>query len=230
MTDGPDSDRLDHIETWVFDLDNTLYPAKCNLFKQVDRRIGAFITDLLGVDAHEARRIQKAYFLSHGTTLRGLMDVHRVDPEAFLTYVHDIDLREVPPSAALEAVLAKIGGRKLVFTNGTAEHAERVLDRLGVSHHFDGIFDIVDADYVPKPYLDAYRALFAHHQVDPRRAAMIEDIAKNLIPAAALGMTTIWVRTDSAWAREGADGDHIHHVVDDLVDWLEALAARRRRG
>lgn len=230
MAQSPDADRLDHIDTWVFDLDNTLYPAECNLFAQVDRRITAFIAEALGVDQGEARRIQKTYFSSYGTTLRGLMENHGVDPQAFLTYVHDIDLSWIAPSAALEAALARIDGRKLVFTNGTAEHVERVLDRLGVRHRFDGIFDIVDADYVPKPHRRAFEALFTRHDVDPRRAAMFEDIAKNLIQAAALGMTTIWVKTDSPWAREGADGDHIHHVADNLVDWLEALAARHRPG
>ena len=220
---------MNHIDCWIFDLDNTLYPASCRLFDQVDQRIGDFIADLLQVDATEARRLQKQYFSTYGTTLRGLMDHHGISPEGFLDFVHAIDVTPVPPSPALAAALSALDGRKLIFTNGSVAHAERVMERLGVAEHFAGVFDIVAADYRPKPDPATYAAMVERHRVDPRAAAMFEDIPRNLAPAAALGMTTILVRTLSEWAAADEPGDHVHHVTDDLVAWLED-AARQRRG
>lgn len=214
--------HLAHCDVWVFDLDNTLYPAACNLFAQVDVLIGRFVQELLKVDEAEARRIQKQYFREHGTTLFGLMRNHAVDPAAFLEYVHAIDVTPVDPSPQLDAALARLPGRKLIFTNGSVRHAENVMNRLGVGHHFEGVFDIVAAEYLPKPNPETYRSLLRRHGVDPRAAAMFEDLPGNLKPAAALGMTTVLVKTDSEWAQDGADGDHIHHVTDDLIAWLEA--------
>jgi putative hydrolase of the HAD superfamily len=225
---GPAEPLLDHVDVWIFDLDNTLYHARHNLFDQVDRRIGLFIEDLLGVDSAEARRVQKAYFRAHGTTLRGLMERHAIDPDVFLDFVHAIDYSPIPRSDGLERALDALPGRKLIFTNGTVEHALRVCERLGVWHHFEAVFDIVASDYVPKPRPEPYARLVARYDFDPRRAALFEDIARNLEPAHALGMTTVWVRTDSAWGGEGADGAHVHHATDDLAAWLEVLVARRR--
>ena len=218
---------MNHIDCWIFDLDNTLYPASCNLFDQVDRRIGEFIAELLQVDAVEAKRLQKHYFREYGTTLRGLMDHHGIAPAGFLDYVHAIDVSPVPPSPALDAALAALDGRKLIFTNGSVAHAERVMARLGVTGHFGGVFDIVAANYQPKPHPATYAAMVERHGVDPRAAAMFEDLPRNLVPAAALGMTTVLVRTDSEWAADD-HGDHVHHVTDDLVAWLEDAARRRR--
>jgi putative hydrolase of the HAD superfamily len=214
--------HLAHCDVWVFDLDNTLYPATCNLFAQVDVLIGQFVQEHLQVDAVEARRLQKQYFREHGTTLCGLMRYHGVQPAAFLDYVHKIDVTPVPPSPALDAALRQLPGRKLIFTNGSVGHAENVMNRLGVAHHFDGVFDIVAADYRPKPDPETYRSMLKRHGVDPRAATMFEDLPGNLRPAAALGMTTVLVKTDAEWAQDGADGDHIHHVTEDLVTWLEA--------
>ncbi len=150
---------MNHIDCWIFDLDNTLYPASCNLFDQVDQRIGAFIGDLLQVDAAEAKRLQKHYFSQYGTTLRGLMDHHGIAPGTFLDFVHAIDVSPVPPSPALDAALSALDGRKLIFTNGSVAHAERVMARLGVADHFTGVFDIVAANYQPKPNPASYAAL-----------------------------------------------------------------------
>ncbi|HEX9771726.1 MAG TPA: pyrimidine 5'-nucleotidase [Kiloniellales bacterium] len=211
------------VEAWIFDLDNTLYPASCNLFAQVDARMSAFIQDLLSLGPGEARRIQKSYFREHGTTLRGLMDHHRVEPEAFLAYVHDIDFSVIPEAADLEAALARLAGRKLVFTNATVRYAEQVLARLGIAHHIEAIFDIVAAGYRPKPEPESYRRLIAEHGIDPRRAVLVEDIARNLAPAAALGMTTVWVPNAADWSRDGAEDGHVHHVVQDLAAWLMDL-------
>jgi putative hydrolase of the HAD superfamily len=228
MPHPPDGPTLDHVETWVFDLDNTLYPARFNLFDQVDRRIGLYIQQLLKVDAQEARKVQKTYFREHGTTLRGLMDRHAIDPGHFLDYVHDIDYGAIPASPALHDALTMLPGRKLVFTNGSVGHAERVLDRLGVMDHFETVFDIAAADYLPKPRREAYDALCRRHALEPKRAAMFEDIARNLEPAHALGMTTVWIRTDSVWGQEGSDAAYVHHVAEELDGWLGALVRRRR--
>lgn len=211
------------VETWIFDLDNTLYPASCNLFAQVDHRMRTFIQEQFSVGQDEARRLQKRYFREHGTTLRGLMDNHRLDPQPFLDFVHRIDFSPIQHSPALDAALAGLDGRKLVFTNATAGYAERVLSRLGVSHHFEAVFDIVAAGYRPKPERDCYRRLIDRHGIEPSRAVLFEDIARNLAPAAELGMTTVWVAHDSEWAREGAHEDCVHHVAEDLADWLSNL-------
>jgi putative hydrolase of the HAD superfamily len=220
--DSPALHHLSHVEAWIFDLDNTLYPASCNLFVQVEALIGRFIEDFLGVDAVEAKRLQKQYYRAHGTTLKGLMDHHGCEPARFLDFVHAIDVTPVPPSPSLDAALARLPGRKLIFTNGSVAHAENVMNRLGVAHHFEGVFDIVAAEYRPKPDPETYNALLRRHAVDPRTATLFEDLPQNLVPAHALGMTTILVKTDAEWAQTGADGDHIHHMTDDLVLWLEA--------
>ncbi len=214
---------FDHVETWIFDLDNTLYPARFNLFDQVDVRIGQFIAQVLEIDHDEARRVQKQYFRAHGTTLRGLMDHHGVDPADFLEFVHEIDYHLIPPNAELACALGRLPGRKIIFTNGTTDHADRVMDRLGVAHHIEGVFDIVDADYVPKPEPGPYDTMLSRFGIDPRRAVMVEDIARNLAPAAALGMTTVWVRTTSQWGQQGSGDDYVHHIIDDLADWLIAF-------
>jgi putative hydrolase of the HAD superfamily len=219
MTDGF-HDKSD----WVFDLDNTLYPAACNLFEQVDRRIQRFIMDMFDVGPDEARKIQKDFFHQYGTTLNGLMTNHGVDPTEYLHYVHDIDVTPVPPNPALEAVLARLPGRKLVYTNGSVPHAERVMERLGVAHHFDGVFDIVAADYVPKPEDSAFEIFVRKYGIDSARAVMVEDIARNLAPAHARGMTTVWVRSDHHWSLGNGEDPHIHHAIDDLVDWLTGVA------
>ena len=223
---------FDAVETWIFDLDNTLYPASCRLFDQIDSRMGAFIADLLKVDRVEARRIQKDFFFRHGTTLRGLMIEHAVDPDSFLDYVHDIDHSPVPPNGALAAALEGLPGRKLVFTNGTVAHAEKVMARLGVEGHFHGVFDIVHSDYIPKPARGPYEKFIARHAIDPARAAMFEDIARNLEVPAALGMTTVLVRdADNADGTliNQLNGDaegaaYVHHVTGDLAAFLRPLA------
>ena len=227
---GPDGGALDHVEVWIFDLDNTLYPARCNLFDQIDRRMGEFIGAFLGVDPVAARAVQKQYFHQHGSTLRGLMVEHGLQPSAFLDYVHDIDLTPIPPSPELDRALGRLDGRKLVFTNGSTPHAERVMRRLGVADHFEEIFDIAAADYVPKPDPDAYRKLIDRFDFDPKAAAMFEDMPRNLRPAAALGMTTIWVPGTSPWSQAGPDDDHIDHVAQDLAAWLASLVEWPGRG
>jgi putative hydrolase of the HAD superfamily len=220
---------LGAVETWIFDLDNTLYPESCRLFDQVQRRMTDFICERLSVSAEAAAELRRTYFREHGTTLRGLMTVDNIDPHEFLAFVHDIDLACVPADPALATALSQLGGRKIVHTNGSTRHAQRLLDHLGLSDSFSGIVDIVAADFDPKPALAGYRLLLQRHAVAAQSALMIEDIARNLAPAAALGMTTAWLRNQLDWAAAEADGDYIHHVVDDLAGFLAAAAALQSR-
>lgn len=209
------------VEAWIFDLDNTLYPASCRLFHQVDRRMGQFIGGLLGLAAEEARALQKHYFRTYGTTLRGLMREHAVDPAAFLDYVHDIDVGVVRPDPELAALLDEAPGRKFVYTNGSSKHADNVLRRLGIADRFDGVFDIADAGFAPKPDPAPYVAMLRRFAVDPAAACMVEDMACNLKPAKELGMTTVWIRTDSDFAKPNVqDLSAVDHVIDDLNQWL----------
>jgi putative hydrolase of the HAD superfamily len=215
---------LGEIETWIFDLDNTLYPASCRLFDQIHARMTQFIALRLALPPAEALAVQKSYFREYGTTLRGLMTVDGVDPEAFMDFVHAVDLACVPADPALAAALGRLPGRKIVHTNGSARHAERLLLHLGIAEAFCGIVDIAAAGYDPKPALAGYHELVRRHAVVPAAALMIDDIARNLAPAAALGMTTAWVRHAAEWSGEGAAGDSIDHVVDNLAGFLARAA------
>ena len=216
---------LSHVTDWVFDLDNTLYPASCNLFAQVDRRIGEFIAEDFGIRLDEARVMQKRFFREHGTTLRGLMVEHDIDPVPFLDYVHDIDVSPVSPCPSLAGALDRLPGRKIIYTNGSVRHAENVTRQLGIDGCFEAIFGIVEAGYVPKPDPRPYAILADHYDIDPARACMVEDIARNLAPAHALGMTTVWVRGEQEYEKAGVGaGVHIDHTVDDLPSWLAAVA------
>lgn len=227
---------LGQIRDWVFDLDNTLYPADINLFPQVDRRMGEFIARHFGIGTDEARLIQKRYFRAYGTTLRGLMLHHGLEPHAYLDYVHDIDLSVVTPNAALDAALESLEGRKTVFTNGSFKHAEAILGRLGVARHFAAIFDVAAAEFVPKPDPACYQKMLLSLVIAPERAALFEDTADNLPPAAALGMTTVLVvppiaqmvapEAAPAPGRQVPDAQ-IHFVTDDLTGWLESAARQR---
>jgi putative hydrolase of the HAD superfamily len=219
------SDQLQSTEAWIFDLDNTLYCASTNLFRQIDVRMKSFIADFLDIEANEAFKIQKKYFRDYGTTLRGLMDRHNIDPKAFLDYVHDIDLQVLQPNPVLDKALKELPGRKIIFTNADVGHSLRVMERLGVSHHFEAIFDIVASDYIPKPQPEVYQALVKRFDLSPKRTVMFEDMARNLKPAADMGMTTVWVRTDTLWGQESSEGEHIHHATDDLPAWLSNIAS-----
>ena len=229
------NNSLAQVETWVFDLDNTLYPATSSLFPQIDVRMRRFIAERFKMDLDEAFALQKRYYREFGTTLRGLMLVHGMEPAAFLDYVHDIDHSVLDAAPALDAALGALPGRKLIFTNGSERHAEKVLARLGIADRFSGIFDIAAADFVPKPQPECYVGMIRRFAFDPRAAAMVEDIHRNLKPAADAGMTTVWVRQDDhpdakVVMQDDSDLSHVHHVVDDLVGWLEALAHPDRQG
>ncbi len=220
-----------HVDVWIFDLDNTLYPAGCGLFAQIDRRMTEFVAQLLGVGLPRARAIQKSYYREHGTTLNGLMRLHGVDPEVYLGYVHDIDLSPLVGDVRLDGALERIAGKRFVFTNGCRNHAARVLERLKLARHFDDVWDIRTIGFRPKPDPDAYDAVLARAGIEPSRAAMFEDAARNLVPAHALGMTTVWLRNGSEWSKQGpafpvASGEHIDHEIEDLADFLHAVRIR----
>jgi len=229
---APQVPDLSHVETWVFDLDNTLYnPARCDLFPQMDARMVRFIADLLGCDDLAANEHRAKYFHTYGTTLRGLMDMHDVLPEKFLAYVHELDLSMMEADARLAAGLDALPGRKVIFTNATERHALNVLEKLGIADRFEGIFDVAAAGYIPKPQTAAYDTFLRRYAVKAAGAVMFEDTAKNLLPAATLGMTTVWVRTDRPHGQPEPGDTHIHHTVDELAEWIvavgEALTARR---
>jgi putative hydrolase of the HAD superfamily len=219
-----------HVETWVFDLDNTLYPHHVNLWQQVDERIRDYIARYLKVTQEEAFRLQKDYYKRYGTSMRGLMTVHGMKPDDFLDFVHQIDHSPLTPNAALGAAIEGLPGRKLILTNGTRRHADAVLARLELDHHFDDVFDIVAAELEPKPSPQTYDRFLKLHAIDAGKAAMFEDLARNLAVPHALGMTTVLVVPEhtrevfrEGWELEGRDAPHVDHVTDDLVGFLEQL-------
>ncbi len=218
-------------EAWVFDLDNTLYPRSTNLFRQVDERIRLFVRKLLDVDEAEAENIQKNFYKVHGTTLRGLMLNHQVDPDEFLEFVHRIDHSVVKPDPALGHALKRLPGKKYIFTNGSRRHAEKVAERLGFTDHFEDIFDIVAANLVPKPERETYDRFVKHFGVKPERAAMFEDLTRNLVVPKTVGMTTVLVVPPGTrevfhgeWEYEGRDDDHVDFVTDDLARFVAEIA------
>ena len=223
-----------HVETWVFDLDNTLYPHHLNLWQQVDERIRDYIARYLKVTAEEAFRLQKDYYKRYGTSMRGLMTEHGMEPDDFLDFVHQIDHSPLTPNAALGAAIEVLPGRKLILTNGTRRHADAVLARLELDRHFDDVFDIVAAELEPKPSPQTYDRFLKAHNVDAARTAMFEDLARNLVVPHALGMTTVLVVPEHTrevfredWELEGREATHVDHVTDDLVGFLEVVASNR---
>lgn len=214
---------LDRIDTWIFDLDNTLYPPSSRLFDLIDERMGAYIARLLGCDTVTARQVQKQYFHSHGTTLAGLMHHHGIAPEDFLVDVHDIALDRLDPAPRLAQRLAALPGRRLIFTNANADYAERVLAARGLDGLFEDICDIRATGYVPKPQWPAYHHLLAAHDVDPERSLFVEDMARNLTPAKALGMTTLWLDNGAESGHRDLEIEQIDYRADDLTDWLDTL-------
>ena len=212
-----------HVTDWIFDLDNCLYPASTGLFELIDERMGAFIQRLLNCDPVEAKRVQKAHFHEHGTTLAGLMREHEVDPHHFLDDVHSIPLDRVSRDERLARGLARLPGRKIVFTNGDAPYALRVLEALGIGERFDELHDIHASELRPKPEEHGYRLLLDRLGIDPGRAVMVEDMAQNLKPAKKLGMTTVWVDNGSERGNHGHHPDFIDLTISDVGEWLDDM-------
>ena len=214
-------------DTWVFDLDNTLYAAECSLFDQIDRKIGEYVQSLLQLDAPEARKVQKGYLLEFGTTLSGLMANHKVDPAHYLASVHDVDFSPIQHDEKLRAGIKALDGRKLVFTNADHPYATEIMKRLGVLDLFDDIFDIVAADLKPKPTASVYDTFISKYDIDPDKAVMFEDMVRNLKPAHDLGMATVWVNTGSIWGVAEYDADYVHAETPRLNNWLYDFAHSR---
>lgn len=210
-------DAFSHVQTWVFDLDNTLYPPEARLFDQIEVRMTAWVQEALGVDRAEADRLRNAYWKTYGTTLAGLMREHDVDPEGYLTHVHDISFHPLEPDPELARRIADLPGRKIIYTNGTAPYARRVIEARGLAGQFDAIYGVEHADFRPKPERAAFDIVFALDGMDPKSAAMFEDDARNLAAPHAMGMQTVHV------APAPQPAGHIHHHTDDLAGFLSQL-------
>ena len=181
------------INTWIFDLDNTLYSADSGIFQQVHQLMGEFISNNLNLEISEAKKLQSKYYKQHGTTLRGMMDNHGVDPDHFLDEVHRLDYSIVGPNQLLNDELEKLEGRKIIYTNANEKHVLDVLKRINLSDYFDEIFDIKLANYIPKPEIKPYEQIIELFKIDASRSAMFDDIAKNLVPAKKVGFTPVWI-------------------------------------
>jgi putative hydrolase of the HAD superfamily len=210
---------LARVETWVFDLDNTLYPTSLRLFDQVNAKMQAYVMQALSLEADAADALRRRYWAEHGTTLAGLMLHHRIDPEPFLEAVHDIDLGAVLPDTRLAAAIAGLPGRKVVYTNGSRRHAERVTAALGLLPLFDALYGVEDAGYEPKPRRAAFERVFTADGLAPMASAMVEDDQRNLEAPAAMGLATIW----HPGPQTEAPGPHVHHVAPDLAAFLERV-------
>lgn len=217
---------FDHVKTWIFDLDNTLYPHEARLWPQVDERITLFLTDFFGLDGLSSRALQKYYYGRYGTTLKGLMEEQGIDPHYFLEFAHQIDYSLLDPDPPLGEAIASLPGRKLILTNGSRGHADAVAGKLGIREHFEDVFDIADAGFVPKPEAHAYARFLDKHRVDPASAAMFEDLAKNLVVPHELGMTTVLVLPKTADpfrdSHEQAPlvAPYVEHMTSDLAGFL----------
>jgi putative hydrolase of the HAD superfamily len=213
-------DKFKHVDTWLFDLDNTLYDANTGVFDRIIDRMNLFVAGHLQISPEKASALRKTYWEKYGTTLRGMMDEHDVKPEVFLWYAHDIDISDVPQCTITKESLALLPGRKIVFTNSSREFATRMTKQLGIDHHFDDIFSIEDAEYLPKPHVDSYHMLIKKFAFDPKKAAMFEDMTINLKTAADLGMTTVWIHGKNKNPADHAL-PHLHHKAETLAEWLK---------
>lgn len=230
MTSVPDPRQFARVTDWVFDLDNTLYPHHTNLFAQIDVRMTSYVSELLQLPRDEARRMQKNLYLEYGTTMRGLMELHNIDPDDFLEKAHDIDYSRLMPDPALGEEIRALPGRKFIFTNGSRSHAESTARQLGILDHFDEIFDVIAAGLVPKPARETYDKFLGLHRVDAANAAMFEDLARNLTVPKSLGMTTVLIvprnfepTFSEIWEQDGRDGDDVDFVTDDLAAFLHTI-------
>ena len=223
----PTTDEFDRVSEWVFDLDNTLYPRHTDLFSQIDQKMTTYVAELLKLPRDEARKVQKQYYRDYGTTLNGLMTMHGIDANDFLEKVHDIDYSWVSPDPTLGEAIRALPGRKFIFTNGDVGHAERTASALGILDHFDEIFDILAADLTPKPAAQTYDRFLSLHGIDGSRAAMFEDLPRNLAVPKSLGMRTVLIVPHNidqvmgeTWEQDGHDGAHIEYVTDNLSGFL----------
>mgnify|MGYP001383761302 FL=1 len=216
-------EELKKIKYWLFDLDNTLYSGDTKVFDQVDKKMSKFISDKLNVSIEEAKKIQKNYFHEYNTTLNGMIKNHEIDANEFLEFVHDVDLNFLEKNEPLEKEITKLNGKKIIFTNGSKAHASNVTKRIGIEKLFDGVFDIVESDFIPKPSIEPYKKIIEKYKIEPQYSIFIEDIARNLKPAHELGMKTVWIKNNEPWAAEFSDSDFINYKIDNLAKFLKEI-------
>jgi putative hydrolase of the HAD superfamily len=215
--------ELTKIKYWMFDLDNTLYSGDTKVFDQVDKKMSKFISEKLNVSIDEAKKIQKNYFHEYNTTLNGMIKNHKIDANEFLEFVHDVDLSFLKADKALENEIRKLNGKKIIFTNGSKAHAANVTKRIGIDKLFDGVFDIVESDFIPKPSIEPYKKIIENYKIEPQYCIFFEDIARNLKPAHKLGMKTVWIKNNEPWAAKYSDSDFINYKTDNLAQFLKEI-------
>ena len=215
--------NLKNIEFFLFDLDNTLYSGQTKVFEMIDKRMSAYISKKLNVDLIKAKEIQKKYFYELGTTLSGLMKHNNIDPYEFLNFVHDIDISWLSKDLLLREELIKIKEKKYIFTNGSHSHANNITKQLGIEDLFDGIFDITDADFIPKPSIEPYKKIIKKFNLDPKKTILIEDIAHNLKQAKSLGMKTVWLENNESFASKDKDRPYIDYKIKNLSSFLQEI-------
>ena len=218
--------NLNKINSWIFDLDNTLYHPSLNIFEEIDSRMQKFISLRLGIGLKEAWTLQKKYFRKYGATLKGLMKFHQIDPKQFLDYVQKINLEKIKVNPELKSALAELNGAKIVYTNSTKNYANRILKRLGLKKSFDGIFDIIDANYIPKPSYRSYKMLLKNFNLIPEESIIFEDLPQNLVPASKLGMRTVWVKNEETQNLRNNYALSINFTTKNLTKWIQKLTRK----
>ena len=211
------------INCWLFDLDNTLYSGDTKVFAQIDKKMSKYISEKLNVNIEEAKKIQKSYFYEYNTTLNGLIKNHKIDAKEFLEFVHDVDIDFLKEDTALREELKKLNGKKIIFTNGSRKHALNVTQKIGIKDCFDGIFDIVESGFIPKPSIEPYKKLVEKHKIDPKLCVFVEDIARNLKPAYEMGMKTVWIENEEPWAKKFSDSSFVNYKTNNLSEFLKKL-------
>ena len=224
---------MNNITNWVFDLDNTLYKAECGLFDKVHILMGKFIEEKLNLNSGDAQALRSKYYHQYGTTLRGLMIEHHVNPNEYLDYVHQINYEVVQPNTSLAEILKSLNGKKYIFTNANFEHVEKVLEKLHMTNIFDGCFDISESDYMPKPHKEVYDSFQYIFNLDNSSTAMFEDLHINLREPHKMGWQTVWVTNNLEYnlnkdVNQQEDiqkiideKGYISHVTDDLENFLK---------
>ena len=215
--------KLKSIKYWIFDLDNTLYSGQTRVFDQVSKKMSEYISKKLNISTVEAKEIQKNYFHEYNTTLNGMIKNHKIEADEFLEFVHNIDIDFLKKDPMLSEELQKLGGKKIIFTNGSKKHALNVTKRIGIDQYFDDIFDIVDSEFAPKPAIQPYKKLVEKHKIDPKLCGFVEDIARNLKPAYEMGMKTVWIENDEPWAKKFSEGDFIDFKTNNLSEFLKQI-------
>ena len=218
---------LSKIKFWLFDLDNTLYSGDTKVFDQVDKKMSKFISEKLKVSLKEAKKIQKNYFHEYNTTLNGMIKNHDIDANEFLEFVHDVDLEFLKKDEPLKKEIEKLKGKKIIFTNGSKAHASNVTSRIGIEQLFDGVFDIVDSDFYPKPSMEPYKKIIENYKIVPEYCIFFEDIARNLKPAYELGMKTVWIENDEPWAAKYSEEEFVNYKTGSLTKFLKEINEHR---